>query len=251
MERISEKLAIESLPLDITSATTFYAPAVSLKGAQSVAFVVSMGAAVAGQGIAIAAQQGADVATVESSNAAAIAGATAFLGSTIANYVYKASRIRITITTAATDNQTIVLNGTTMTNATAVAATSYVFGTTAGATAASGADPIVTSLTSMINKYFPKLAAATVSTAALDVYVKDGESTSITALTTGGGITPSYLRAQTILEVQGDGLNSTSEYVGCVVSSASTAIAGSIITLKKPNILPARAHGVIVNDTNT
>lgn len=250
MERISEKLAIESLPLDITSATTFYAPAVAIKGTQTVAFVVSMGAAGAGQSIPIAAVQGGSVATVESSNSAAITGATAEVGSTVANYVYRASKIRIAISSAATDNQTIVLNGTTLTNATAVNATALIFGATAGATDAAGVGTIVASLSSMINANFPNLVATT-GTSWVDVYVKDDKSTYITALTTGGGITPSYLKAQTILEVMVPGLNSTSEYVSCVISSASTAIAGSVVSLKIADVVPARAHGSIVNDKNT
>ena len=176
--RISERIAVSCLPLDVTSATTFYAPAMKMKGAQSVAFIIGMGPAVAGQGMTIAAQQGASLAVAESSNAAAIAGATASIGSTIANYVHKATRVRIAISSAATDAQTLVLNGTTLTNATAIAPTSYVFGATQGATGANGVETIVASLSSMINTYFKNLTATT-GASWVDVMVKCTVSTNI------------------------------------------------------------------------
>lgn len=253
MERISEKFAIESLPLDITSATTSFAPAVSLKGAQSVAFVVSMGPAGAGQGVAIAAQQGASVAVAESSDAAAITGATAELGSTVANTVYKASAVRITLTTALT-TETLAINGTTLTGtlSTAPSATDYTFGnSTLTNTAATGLALTAHNLASCINILFPKLTATT-GAAYVDVTVKPEESTSISLVSTGGAmLVPSYLRAQTIVEIMVPGLNSSSLYAGCVVSSASTAIAGNILSIKIADKLPAQAHGVIVNDKNT
>jgi hypothetical protein len=250
MNRISEEVAISCLPIDITSATTFYAPAMKIHGAQSVAFVVGMGPAVAGQGMTITGQQAETVATVESSLAAAITGATASIGSTIANYVHKATRVRIAISSAVTDAQTIVINGTTLTNATAVSATGLTFGATAGATDAAGVATIVASLTTMINKNFPKLTATT-GASWVDVQVNCTASTNISLLTTGGGITPSYRAAYTVLDIMTAGLDSTSEYVSVALSSASTAIAGSFVCMRYGNALPARNRGQIVIDKNT
>jgi hypothetical protein len=249
MNRFSEEYEVSCLPIRITSATTFYAPAVSMKGQQSVTFIVSMGTAVGGQGVSITAQQGANATVAESSNAAAITGATATLGSTVgSSYVSKAKTARIYLSTATTDAETLIINSSTFTYLSTGAATASQFGATAGASAAAGV--AIAMLASAINAACTNLTATT-GASWVDIAVKDSASTSITITSTMGGLTPAYLSAQSILSIMVPGLDSTSEYVSCVVSSASTAFNGSIVVVKKAMRTPARAHGQIVNDVNT
>lgn len=249
MERFGETYAINSVPIAITSASTNYGVGMSIKGAQAMSIIVSMATAPAGQGFSVQAVQGANATVVESSAAAVIAGATASLGSTIgSSYIAGAKMARLALSTATTDAETVIINGTTFTYNSTASGTAYTFGATAGASAAAGV--ALAMLATMVNRACPKLYATT-GASWIDIRVRDEESTSIAITSTGGGLTPSYLAAQALIEFSVAGLNSTSEYVGVVVSSASTAIRGCITLVRKDAYAPARAHGQIVQDINT
>lgn len=244
MERISEKLIVDCLPLNITSATTSISPGVSIKGMQTVAFVVSIATASVPTRVDVTGYQGNSTAP----NTTAITGATAHIGSTVANTLAGAARALIYLSTATTDAETLVINGTTFTYNSTGSATNLAFGATAGASAAAGV--AIAALSSLINTYCTNLTATT-GTSWVDVVVKDGASTNINITSTGGGLTPAYVRAECILEIQTVGLNATCDYVCCQVTSASTAVAGAIVTIRDADVKPARAHGQIVNDVNT
>jgi hypothetical protein len=220
-----------------------------MEGCQSVTYLVSMGSAPAGTGMTITGQQAADRETVESSNAAAITGATATIGSTVANYVYKAAQATITISSAVTDAETLIINGSTLTNATAINATALVFGATAGATGANGTGPIAASLSSLINNNFPNLAA-TYTTSVVTLWVKNTASTTITITSTGAHLAPAYQAAQTMVDIMAPGLNSTSEFVSIALSSAATSVACGITGMKVVD-KPAPNRGQIVTQKNT
>jgi len=249
--RTSEKYEVSALTFSTTTAAK-YGPAVKADS-QTVTFIISMGPAGISAGAAIQAVQADTGAAAESASAANIAGATATIGSTVANYIGKASRARITLTTALT-TESFVLNGATFlaTLSTAPAATAYTFGnTTLTNTAATGLALTCANLASAINTMCPKLTVTNTSQY-VDIYVDDTASTTINILSTGGVmLVPSYLAAHTILDVQTAGLDSTSEYVGCLISTGATGAAFSITVLKDAGVKPARALGQIVNDKNT
>ena len=160
-----------------------------------------------------------------------ISGATGQLGISTANEVANARQAIITMTTAATLTETLVINGVTLTYSTApqsTLASSYTFGSTLGATAAGGLDGTIASLATVINAataFAGKLTASTLSTAALLLTVDSSDnSTDVNVASTGGGFAPTIQRQQSVIDIRVDELNSTSQYVGFTVSSAATAV---------------------------
>ena len=166
------------------------------------------------------------------------------MGSTNATNVTKAKRARITVSAGVTSGDVVVINGSTLafTGSTAGASSVLTFGNStpggasAGASAAGGRDLVSNKLASVINNssygLSSMLMAATVTTAALDIWVKDTAATSITIGGTAAGFIPSVISQQSIVEINAAKLDATSEYVAALVSTAATAMPISIITVR-------------------
>ncbi len=256
-KRLNESMVIDSDVFAVTSGTTLYSQAINMEGVDQAVFVVSMSTAPAGVAVPITIQQASAATMAQSSLAGALTPAcTTQLGSTVANYVYKAAKARISISTASTDGQTVIINDRTYTVSTANAATALQFGATAGASAAGGDSSMVTALQNLINSTvssigLPNLTAAITSAAstALELWVNDTASTSITITTTGGGITPSYVNANCKISVRGEALNSTSKNLCAVLGSAATAVRCGLTILRTPT--DWREHGITKNHKAT
>ncbi|MCP3680258.1 MAG: hypothetical protein GY782_08435 [Gammaproteobacteria bacterium] len=167
-----------------------------------------------------------------------VAGATGTIGPTTANEITNAKSVLITISSAATDGETVTINGTTWTASTAgvstAAATALTFGSSVGATAAGGLDGRVNSLASAINAYnlLSGLTAATVSTVALRVTADDTASTDVNIQTTGTIYALTAEKMQSIISVKAGDIASTSKYVALQISSATTTVQAAIGVIK-------------------
>jgi hypothetical protein len=259
-KRIIEKYPIDSEILAVTSATTLYSKAINMEGIDEADFILTMPAAGAGAAVVITIVQGTAATQAQSSNAQALTPAcTTQVGSTVANYVYKANRAKISISSAATDAETIIINDRTYTISTANATTSLQFGCTDGTTGGSGPTAMAGRLSSLINSTVstigvPGLSAALTSAASttIDVWVNDTASTSITLTATGGGITPSYGAAFTKVSVKAEALNSSAKYLSAVLSSCATAGSYGLTVIKKGSYGNAKPeHGIIKNHKAT
>ncbi len=255
-KRIIEEYVIDSQVFAVTSATTHYSRAICMDGVDEADFILSMPpTAGAGAAVVITIQQGAYATVAESSNAAALTGAcTTQVGSTVANYVYKARAAKVSISSATTDAETIIINGTTYTVSTADAATSLQFGATGGTTGAAGAPSSMCSkLAALINSTVSSIGIKGVSAAltsaastTIDIWVNDTASTSLTITTTGGGLTPSYAGANVKVSVKAEGLNSTSKFLSAVLSSCATAGSYGLTIIRKGNYGNAKPeHGIV------
>jgi len=236
--RLGEFKDIFLEPLSISSAAGTTSLVYDVSDATQFTVIVGGGTALAGttaNNPAITVRQSGDSAGATSTT---ITGATGSLGISTALQVPNAKTALITMTTAATLTNSLVINGVTLTYSTApqsTAASSYTFGSSLGATAEGGLEGTMASLATVINASTAlgeKLIASTVTTAACQIMVRSSnKSTDVNVAATGVQFTPTIIRQQSIIEVPVDRLNSTSQYVFFTVSSASTAIAlgGSLI----------------------
>lgn len=243
MDRISEGLIFDCQPISVTTNSTNISNAFPVKGSETVAFIISMTTAAAGVGFGITAYQGNSTAP----NTTAISGATASLGSTVAAYVSGAKVARIYVG-AGTTSEAVVVNGTTFTYDSTATGTGLTFGATAGASAAVGV--AVAMLSSVINRTLPNLIATT-GASWVTIGIKDHASTYINILSSAASpLTPAYVSAQTILEIQTAGLNATCDHVCVVVSSATAAVAADICAIKRAGLRPTY-KGIVLHDKNT
>jgi len=223
--RIGEDNRIKIDILAPTSAASKTSKYIDMCVCERVCFAVGMGAVGANNSITAKLVQSGDKLGTTSAD---VTGASTILGSTAANTVTKAKSVLITISSAATDAETLVINGSTFTCSTAGGnATAYaralVFGSTAGTTAAGGIDAIAHSLAAVINTNLTNLTAATASTATVQINVNDGVSTFIN-VTGGATLSPSYLQAMALIEINAEQLNSTSRYCAVTLTTAATAL---------------------------
>lgn len=237
-DRLGENLKIDAEAFAMTSAVGATSQFYSMAGYDKALVVVSHATIGAGLQPVVTINQAADA----TSAGAAITGSSVVLGST-ANSVANARVAFITISSATTDGNTLVINNSTFTVSTAVSATAKTFGATAGATAAAGVDPIVTSLTSLINTYCTNLRATTASTAVVRVEVKDGADTSIDITSTGANLTPSYGQAMSMIEIRPSALNSTSGGFRVKISTMATALTVGLTVIRSGAYKPASLTG--------
>ena len=179
-------------------------------------------------------------------------------GSTNATNVAAVRAFKVNISTAATNDEVVVINGTsfTMTTSTALltasAASAKYFGSTIDCTNASGVDARILSLASMINNTTWGLGkiciAVTHSTSAILVETMDTASTYLTVQTTGGGITPWVHRAEYAVEVNADSLSTGQKMVACRVSSHAEGFNGKSVmcirTGRRGGGIPNHHHGI-------
>lgn len=238
-DRLGENLKIDAEAFAMTSAVGATSQFYSMEGYDKALIVVSHATIGGNLQPVVTINQAAN----STSAGAAITASSMVLGSTAAAVVTDAKVALITITTATTDGETLVINGETFTVSTAVSATAKTFGATAGSTAAGGADPIVTSLTSLINTYCTNLRATTASTATVRVEVKDGADTSIDITSTGGGMTPAYIKSQSMMEIRPSALNSTSRGFRVNISTIATALTVGLTIIREGAYKPASLTG--------
>ncbi len=254
-KRIIEHFPIEAEVFSVTSATTLYSKAISMDGIDEADFILSMPpTAGAGAAVVITIQQAESATKAQSSNAASLTGAcTTQVGSTVANYVYKARAARVSVSSATTDAETIIVNGRTYTVSTANATTSLQFGCTDGTTGGSGPTVMAGRLSSLINSTVSSIGVAgltayltSAASTTIEIMVNDTASTSLTITTTGGGLTPSYAGAFAKVSVKAEGLNSTSKFLSAVLSSCATAGSYGLTVIRKPSYGNAKPeHGVV------
>lgn len=238
MRRPTEEQKVFTDVLTVSSAAGATSQSYSMSDADRIDFIVGMGTAAAATGAlpTLNIIQSGDIGLATNTT---VAGATGTLGPSTANLAERAKQITITITTATTGAETITLMGNTITQSTAGASTittALTFGSSLGATAAGGLDGRANSLSSVINAAaaFDGITAATISTAAVRLIMDDTStfSSGLTAATTGANIVPAYERAQSIISVMAENLNSTSQYVALQVSSATTTVQVAVTAIK-------------------
>lgn len=234
-ERIGEKYQVDCEVLSVTSGVGATSQFYSMENCSRALIVVSMATAAGNLQPIVSISQGA----AATSTPAAITASSALLGSSNINRVDRGRQAIITITTATTDGETLIINGTTFTVSTAAAATALTYGATAGSTAAAGAATICASLSSLINTYCTNLLATTVTTATVRVKVKDNASTYLTIVSTGANQRPSYEMQQTMIEVLPSALDSTSRGIFVNVSTIATAVLVSMTIIRDSAFLPA------------
>jgi hypothetical protein len=238
--RPAERLKIFNEVVTVTSGTGATSLRYYAGDCYKVSFIVGMGTAAASTVTVptVAIMQSGDEAGATN---AAITGATGSFGPSTAFQVEGQRSALITMTTASTLTETVVVtvggNSYTMTYSTApsTVSTALSFGATAGSTAGTQMAAVTNSFSSVINNSTLShwLTAATVSTAVVRLTVNDSAiSTGFSLLSTGVNILPSQEKAQSIIEVLSEDLNATSQYVYAVVSSADTSVQFSIAVIK-------------------
>lgn len=236
---IGEHLRIDSETFNLTSAAAATSKPVSLEDYNKLCFVVGMGTAAANLNPAITVQQSSD------STGARTTVASTTIGSTSATRVDNARSAVVTMGTAATLTQRVVVNGTTFTFTTSMTATSGEFGSTVGATAAEGLASAMHSLATLINgtNGISGITATTQTTAAVLLEVDDTAATSLNLSATGGGFTVAYDSAQAIVEIDASDLSTGQKYVSLKVSTVATSVDIAISSVRSGRHKPAIVQG--------
>ena len=236
-KRVSEEYQLLNETFTISSATTWLTEGVSLHDGEQVTFLVGMGTAAAASTAitpTITARQSGDRAL---STSTTISGISTLLGPTTAEALSNVKQARITMTTAATGAQTVQVNGTTWTFSTAPAATAFTFGSSVGSSNAEGLETAMNSLSSVINAStaaaLQGLTASTNTTAAVVFVANNTASTDVNLTGVAGAYGVTSEKAQLMISVKAEDLNSTSQYVGIGVSSATTSVPMSVTIIKK------------------
>lgn len=238
MGQLSKKYRIFNEVGVISSANQFDTLGYSMADCDAITFICGYGTAAAVSTAIVSnvtLRQGADRGL---STSTTIGGATATLGPTTANSVANVKSAIITMGTASTLTNTIVINGLTFTYATVASATALNFGSGEGSTVAAGIDNSVNSLSSIINAStraaLQGLTATTISTAAIRIVVDDTASTSLAiASTADTQFAITQEKQQAIVRVKAEDLNSTSAYVLCRLSTCATSVPVSVTVVKE------------------
>lgn len=252
---IAERVRIDSQALTISSVATASSIPVSMEDCDKCAFVVSLGTAAAALQPTI---------TVYQATAATHAGSTVkstTIGSSAAARILNGRRVLLTFTTDSTAaTAAVVINGITFAESsdtslfqTASAASARTFGSTLDSSAAGGLENRVQSITSAINNStfgVPGITCSTASTAAVYLQVDDTASTTINIDTCMSGLTPSYLDAQAIVEIQAADLTSGCKWAYVHVSTVATSVRIGIASVRVPlRHGPAKLHGTLLKST--
>jgi len=237
MKRLGEDAQIFHEQISISSAATGMTLGYSMEDCESISFICGLGtvAAAAATSPTFTVRQSGDIGL---STSTTVGGATAIAGISTADQITNARSVLITLGTAATGAQTLVLNGYTLTFSTvggATVATAMTFGSTEGSTVASGLANAGNSLSSVVNNstlsYW--MTASTPSTASVRLVAKDTASTGISAVTTASGAYALTLeKAHSQIDVLASDLNSTSKYVGVHISTVATAVTCGVTVIK-------------------
>lgn len=255
MERLTQRHKIFNEVGLISSASSFRTLGYSMEDCDAITFICGYGTASAAA-TAIAAnvtvRQGADMGL---STSTTVGGATATLGPTTALTVSGVKSAIITMGTASTLTNSLVINGLTFTYATLASATALNFGSTEGSTVAAGIDNAVNSLSSIINAStraaLQGLTATTISTAAIRIVVNDTASTSLSITSTADANFAIVQEKQSVaVRVLASDLNSTSKYVCCQLSSCATSVPISVTVIKE-NIRYAPSFAMVADVEST
>lgn len=238
MERLSQKNKVFNEVGLISSASSFNTLGYSMEDCDAITFICGYGTA-SGAATAIVSnvtvRQGADRGL---STSTTVGGATATLGPTTALTVSGVKSAVITMGTASTLTNTLVINGLTFTYTTVGSATALNFGSGEGSTVADGIANSMNSLSSIINASTNAallgLTATTISTAAIRIVVDDTASTSLSITSTADANFAIVQEKQTaVVRVLASDLNSTSKYVQCRLSSCATSVPVSVTVIKE------------------
>lgn len=238
MEGLSKKYRIFNEVGLISSASTFKTLGYTMEDCDAITFICGYGtASAAATAIAsnITVRQGADKGL---STSTTIGGATATLGPTTALTVTNVKSAVITMGTASTLTNTLIINGETLTYSTVPAVATLNFGSTLGSTVAGGIDGSVNTLSSIINAStvaaLQGLTASTISTAAIRIVVDDTASTNLSITSTAdANFAIVQEKQQAIIRVTAADLNSTSKYVACILSTCATSVPVSVTVVKE------------------
>lgn len=262
-----EKNGISVDPFAVTSVSTQYSTPVKLDNADKICFCISgkfLSSAAISQNFGIGVYEAESATKCNSANAAMVAGTSLLMGCTASTYIDYAKKVEITLG-ATTDyvGVSFTLNGIVMaftsaaanysTNATNAGNATLYFGSSVLSTLDTGPQLTAGCLTSVINLCFPKLAAATITTNTMEIWVKNTASTYITINTTGVGlILGATFYEEKIIELLPRHFHSTAQYCNIHLSSASTGpCAAAVMTIKDDMfIAPAPQHAYILPTTS-
>lgn len=238
MEQLSKKYRIFNEVGLISSANQFNTLGYSMADCDAITFICGYGTAAASATAIVSnvtIRMGGDKAL---STSTTVGGATATLGPTTALQIANVKSAVITMGTASTLTDTLIINGETFTYSTAPAATSLNFGSTEGSTVAEGITKATNSLSSVINASTRAallgLQATTISTAAIRIVVDDTASTSLSITSTAdANFAIVQEKQQAIVRVKAEDLNSTSAYVLCRLSTCATSVPVSVTVIKE------------------
>lgn len=233
MSNIGELYRIDTEFLSITSGAGATSRFYDMAGYSKALVVVAMGTFTLNVSTANIMQ------SADSAGATSAAFSTTVLGNTTANQITGASKVQITCSSAATDGDTVKIQGVTLTNSTAgatTAATVLGFGASAGATAASGCENIINSLASRINNTAVGLSSimtATTNGTALILTLKDSANTYL-SVEGHANFPVTILGYNKMVEIHAEDLSATGRYIGIKLSTGTTACDVAITVIREP-----------------
>ena len=235
--RISEDYELFNEVVAVSSGTSAITNGYSVHDCEEITFVVGMGTA-AGAATAISptvtVRQSAD--SLLSTNAT-VGGLSTILGPTTAERLANVKTALITMTTAATGAQTVIVNNTTWTFSTVPATTSFTFGSSVGSSNAEGLETVMNSLASAINAstaaQLQGLTASTLSTANCRITVNNTASTDLSLTGVAGAYGLTSEKAQVVMSVKVSDLASTSNFVGIGIGTAVTSVNLAVCAIKR------------------
>lgn len=235
--RIPEDMEVFNEVVQVSSGTSALTSGYSMHDCEQITFVVGMGTALA------AATAITPTITVRQSGDSLLSTNTTLgvlsttLGPTTAERLTNVKQALITMTTAATGAQTITVNDTVWTFSTSTVAADLRFGSTSGSTNAEGLEEAMASLASGINASteasLQGLTAATISTANVRIRANNTASTDVSLTGVAGAYGLTSEKAQVIISIKAEDLDSTSKYVGIGISTAATAVNMGVCVIKK------------------
>jgi hypothetical protein len=226
-------------------------------------FIVGGGTAAASTALAptITVRQAVDEAAATSTTIASATG-TLYAPAT-ANQVQRAHSALLSMSTASTLTETVVINagGSTYTltyvgqsTLVSTVATALAFGSSVGSSNAGGLEAAMNSFSSVVNNSTLSawLTASTPSTLAVRLTINDTalNTSGVNILTTGANLTPSYEKYVSRIAVLSEDLNTTSAYCYLTISSAATTVQCSIGVIKSGlRYAPSQVSGQTIKST--
>lgn len=248
---IGEFYRVDTDFLSITSAAGATGKMLDMQNYDKALFIFSVGTFTLNVATAYIVQSGDE----KGSTQAAISGATAAFGNTTALHFNKLNKLLITVSSAATDNDTVQIQGVTLTNSTAGATTTASalgFGSSDGATGSGGTTAIANSLASRINSTAVGLSsimiATTVANSGVIVQLRENVDTYLGA--TGHANFPiTALNQQVMIEVTVDKMESTARYIAARISTGTTACDVPVTVIRYGSYRPPYVQGIYTKAT--
>lgn len=237
--------------LSITSAVGATGKWLDMQDYDKALFIFSVGTFTLNVATAYIVQSGDE----KGSTQAAISGATAAFGNTTAQQFTKLNRMLITVSSAATDGETVVINGVTLTNSTAgatTAASALGFGSSDGATGTGGTTAIANSLASRLNSTACGLSSILIATtvASSGVYVQLRSNVDTYLGATASATFPITALNQTVMiEVGVDKMASTARYIAARLSTGTTGCDIAVTAVRYGSYKPPFVQGIYTKCT--